>query len=104
MSEFKGTPGPWTVSDKKANGTKAYVDGSTGYIIAQSYCSPLQNVKYKDTWAEAEANAQLISAAPELLKALEDCVFLLETQFPNPAPNGQINRARAAIAKALGVA
>lgn len=47
-------------------------------------------------------NAHLIAAAPDLLVALKDALLLLDHEFPNPAPNGQIARARAAIAKAEG--
>jgi hypothetical protein len=73
----KHTPGPWAVSEKKANGTKAYVDGSAGYIVAQAYCSPSASTKYNELWAEAECNAQLIAAAPELLAALKDSAIMV---------------------------
>lgn len=48
--------------------------------------------------AEAEANGNLISAAPELLGALESCVAQMEAQMTAPF----LGRAREAIAKARG--
>lgn len=71
MTYSKHTPGPWKISEKRANGTKAYVDGSAGYVVAQAYCSPSSNIKYNDLWEEAEANARLIAAAPDLLHFAE---------------------------------
>jgi len=56
--------------------------------------------------AENEANADLISAAPDLLDALINMVDIAEqtvSWFPeNPNADGPLIRARAAIAKALG--
>lgn len=39
------------------------------------------------------------NADARLVEALRDCVALLERIYPNPAPNGQINRARAALSE-----
>lgn len=53
---------------------------------------------------EAEANADLIAAAPELLEALREMVEIAELTmgwFPAPpGANGPLIQARAAIAKA----
>lgn len=78
----KHTPGPWKVSEKKANGTKAYVEGAAGYVVAQSYCLPSTNIKYNDLWAEAEANARLIAAAPELLECLRELYAIVRGECP----------------------
>jgi septal ring factor EnvC (AmiA/AmiB activator) len=46
--------------------------------------------------AEAAAREERIAA---LERALIDCAAALEECYPNPAPNGQIARARATLAK-----
>ena len=52
-------------------------------------------------WKEAEANARLIAAAPELLEALQNMLGL--TEASDYMALGEIEQqARAAIAKALG--
>jgi hypothetical protein len=51
---------------------------------------------------EAEANARLIAAAPELLAAVRDCVEWLESVPLGDAPNRSVVAARAVIAKAEG--
>ena len=49
-----------------------------------------------------KANARLIAAAPELLEALEGMVRLLEVEDARLANFGEVDRARAALAKATG--
>ena len=65
MSEPKFTPGPW----RKSFTT---VDCGRGRYINQIWW------KQKDL-AEAEANARLIAAAPEMLNLLETFVEITET-------------------------
>lgn len=52
--------------------------------------------------AEAEANARLIAAAPELLEALEDVLGATLLAFPSLGHQPPVIRAVAAIAKARG--
>mgnify|MGYP003659480524 CR=1 FL=1 len=63
--EFKGTKGEWEV-----------VKGSNS-IWVESPLWSIVDVNKKDTQQEQEANAKLIAAAPELLKALQS----LQSQF-----------------------
>ncbi|EHO0270164.1 hypothetical protein KNE10_003604 [Salmonella enterica] len=78
MKEFKGTPGPWSLSegwidkhvsvDAKEHGAIALVlsDMESDYTCSE--------VKRAAKQAELSANAQLIAAAPELLDALRGLI------------------------------
>lgn len=83
------TPAPW-----KASQFGGSITGPDG----KSICAISNNIKRDQ--AEKLANARLIAAAPELLKALKD---LLDAQ-----PSGCVDhyaieaKARAAVAKATG--
>lgn len=111
MSEFKGTPGPWSVDTDIDDGY-----GETSVISYWVRGAPHPNAPgfdglvvaavVKDCVENSEANAKLIAAAPELLAALEaltaDRLFYIEGDT-----SGQMNVAvkayevaRAAIAKA----
>jgi len=73
-SLFKGTQGPWT-----ANGLHVSSEGKKSDIGQAFVKSNWEHGKLiKDT--EAEANAKLIAAAPELLEALQ---ALLNATYPN---------------------
>ncbi|HDT4632300.1 TPA: hypothetical protein QHQ25_002197 [Klebsiella pneumoniae] len=84
MQEFKGTPGPWHVSNENAlriRDDKSFVTVATaGYVTNE----------------EELATAYLIAAAPELLEALQ---LMLDSQV---LPVWHQSIARAAINKALG--
>lgn len=76
--EFKGTKGKWTLphfADPKSN-------CKCNYVLCESYCGSISSVNYSnygDDWRngdyppleEAKYNAYLISAAPEMLDALQ---------------------------------
>lgn len=98
MKEFKGTPGPWRVSEKRGDLIDIrHNDSGVGAISLN-----LAHVVARQSWLkEAEANAKLIAAAPELLEVLKlilsyhddgNCVLHKE----------DVSMARAAINKALG--
>jgi hypothetical protein len=53
---------------------------------------------------EADANARLIAAAPELLEALRDCLAFLERDMPIASSGPERRKAAEAIAKATGAA
>lgn len=95
MADIKHTPGPWfTFNDgKRVAGPESTIGAGQGVAL----CS--MRARSDD---EAKANALLIAAAPDLLDALKAALELLEREFPKPAPNGQIAKARRAIAKAEG--
>jgi len=101
MSEFKGTPGPWRVSEKRGD----LIDIRHQNNEPGAMSLNLAHVVSRLSWLkEAEANAQLIAAAPELLKELQllvACVIDLENYYDFSA-DVIVEDAQAAIAKALG--
>lgn len=97
MSKFKGTPGPWMV--RKWSGDEwpdrrisvgPESDGiATAVCISPRYCSETQ----------AEDDARLIAAAPELLEVLMEII----NEGGKFVMTADIHRkARSAIVKALG--
>src|SRR6185503_8907079 len=107
MSKAMHTPGPWTAS----NPQEVKVKPRTHHIILKG--PGLENIALISSWRsveteaeEAQANAHLIAAAPDLLEALE---LILEARTQekhlwNSAPGESPlhDRCRAAIAKARG--
>ena len=94
----KHTPGPWAVQDIKSDGTMVYrriCVGNTSVGSVGAYKLP------KGREAEAEANARLIAAAPELLEAFKRARSFLE-RGGSGAPFAAANALSAAIAKAEG--
>jgi hypothetical protein len=85
------TPGPWTTGPEVPN-----VYNDKGSVVAVTNPHML-------TEEEQWANAQLISAAPDLLKALEVLVFLTEVPIRNFGVAVEaFEDARAALKKAGG--
>lgn len=107
-NEPKWTPGPWTNSDGLVNGieTRAGFGPSnrTSLDIFDAAEWPLSLDQ------EAQANAHLIAAAPELYEALELAIFCMvaNEKIKNPewderaTPTSAIGKARAILAKARG--
>ena len=97
MSEVKHTPGPWFA------GVLAGPEMEETISIG-----PMEKeVHYEDCLCEvwhgnydAEANAKLIAAAPELLEALEELVESAKCAGWHPS---HIEQAKEVIAKAKGV-
>jgi hypothetical protein len=99
MSEFKGTPGPWDCWSGYNGFDKieAQVTAEDGDIVVASYNHLI---------VQGEANAKLISAAPDLLEALKDLkrelvlsdvdLDYIESHF-----RPWLNKAESAVAKAL---
>ena len=99
MGKFKGTPGPWRVSEKR--GDLIDIRHNSNGIGAISL--NLAHVVARQSWLkEAEANAKLIAAAPELLEALQRMVNKAHKQNWNDAYPEELQSAQAAINKALG--
>ena len=102
MSETKHTPGPWVADDNE------------GFSMWKIYSrmspsgSGVQGSRVADVIgdsAEADANAALIAAAPELLEALRLLLAECEHQAwigNMPDDRVEFGIARAAIAKAKG--
>src|ERR1700675_3155168 len=61
------TSGPWHV---------AYDDNNAPIVRAESSVTPIiaETQRFWRTYEQAEANAQLIAAAPDMVEALRECV------------------------------
>jgi len=99
------TAGPWEIDGNIA----VRSSGPNGRQVCLCEIT-VRGRQYNETYDEAEANARLIAAAPDLLEALTDALFLMELsetrEHPSwdrtAAPASAIGKARAAIAKADG--
>lgn len=95
MSEH--TPGPWTVREKVGPHLNTYYTiwadklGMDGNIV-RTY-APIDVQEHPD---QQEANARLISAAPDLLRALQEVAHHADDEY------GFMVDVRAAIVKATG--
>ena len=89
--EAKHTPGPWSYRDD--SGYCAQIDGSNGAVICCFDQDP------------HDADARLITAAPELLEALKDAINRIKSSLKllncdDEFIDREIAKARSAIAKA----
>lgn len=86
------TPGPWEWEKPYQ-----YSDGSTSWALSSNGRLVLRHAA--STWTVSDANARLIAAAPELLKALR---ALFDASDLDTTPLHIYQAARAALAKAEG--
>lgn len=98
---MKHTPGPWFIKPV----SNATVEGNLNIIQTESSTGKGYHVSYSAAWddnevtkIEAQANANLIAAAPDLLEALQEVVKVLDGAGCEAATV----KAKAAISKALG--
>jgi len=99
------TPGPWVVSDTNDEGDVYVSQTAKAGLYVAIALDPLYS---SEPTTEANANANLIAAAPDLLEACEriaelDCTdgyTLADSEYP--ALWDALHVARAAIAKARG--
>lgn len=68
MKEFKGTKGKWKILPTSEYPKWVDVTSKKG-VISRTFYGDIKTVVYKE---EAEANAKLIAAASDLLKALQN--------------------------------
>jgi hypothetical protein len=71
------TPGPW----------RAVYDGSSVWSVGPTddpQSERIAKVERRGTWEEANSNAQLLAAGPDLLAALKDCCAALGGVKVNP--------------------
>lgn len=97
--EVKHTPGPW-LRDGKTIYSLTHAGWRKGIEQFKNRFSATIQGDFETPIFELEANADLIAAAPELLKALRQCHFVLK-QHPDIYPHGGM-LAEKAIAKAEG--
>ncbi len=94
----KHTSGPWFVTGNMTRYVEARIGG--GLIQEVAACGPTDaDGGYGQ---QQEANARLISSAPDLLEALEGMVRKAQKQNWNDNYPAELSAAYAAIAKARG--
>ena len=103
MTQFKGTPGPWRVSEKRGDLIDIRHENNEPGAMSLN----LAQVVARQSWLkEAEANARLIAAAPELLEALQMALEWIDavpsdTLLPT-MPGFDRDEVNSIIIKALG--
>lgn len=95
MKEFKGTPGPWRVTEIDDDNLS---EMSSTMIIASELVVACVGPSNKTQLGDDKNNALLIAAAPELLEALIKLVDVVDDMTHGPSTDA----AHAAINKALG--
>ena len=98
MNEYNA---PWTFAiDKYDNKPNGWIKGADGtYIVEYAGCG-----SHEAEWTN-QKYVNLVSAAPDLLSALEDLLVeatILIGQYENPSEKGCVIKALAAIEKAYG--
>ena len=97
MTNQPYTPGPWKIDD--AWQTSTVIINDTYMVICQIH----------GLGPGANADGRLITAAPDLLEALQRFMKVMDESYDYPDTSGEVprlreaaNEARAAIAKATG--
>lgn len=115
MSEFKGTPGPWSVINTAdvfsalgaPSGDGVNADANDGWLIAdcENGFANVDGIHTELSLDVQRANAQLIAAAPDLLSIVMRVTALEGEWHPDRYRDEKsllLKDANAAIAKALG--
>ena len=89
------TPGPWRAKGQEVKGVMG-----VGVAFCGESSTHGSDGSYRVGPKEAESNARLTAAAPELLEALEDLVHQVDRD--NKPEWLDLDEAKAAIAKAYG--
>jgi len=101
MSEFKGTPGPWSINTDSEYACPR-IDAPNGRAVASAVQrDPHPALGHGISAEQAMDNARLIAAAPELFTALLDCVHVMERDLNGLAVvQPELKQARAALSRA----
>lgn len=96
-SKTKHTPGPWVIGQSGDLDTPIFCNGKDAINVFAGETGQLQ----------AEANARLIAAAPEMLEALERIIDQIDSTTSRVSNNYELLHAiligaRTAVAKAKG--
>lgn len=103
MEKFKGTPGPWFRVSLLTNSKLAIKSASKTFPIANAMVIDLS--RHENKFApdsEAEANANLIAAAPDLLEVIQIALEMLNKGVNISTHMALHENIKAAVAKALG--
>lgn len=98
-SEFKGTKGPWRIGDDDVSFEHVAHDTYHQICAGGGYHNARENNGFGLSGFMSIYDAQLISAAPELLEALQDALHAHDKH----GEHSEWDFAREAINKALGV-
>ena len=108
MKDFKGTKGEWTIVPDFRNPKILNADGQVIFEHNRNcwdigYDAPTgQEVHYYYSHNKMMANAKLISAAPDLLEALNELYEMVAIEKEVPLPITTHEKCQLAIEKALG--
>jgi len=105
--ELKHTKGPWTMEVVRTSVGVCFKVGPFPWKQGKlNHACIYADYPSGTDYAECEANARLIAAAPELLEAAQIGLAFALVKFGNldPDANAAFDRIRAAIAKATGPA
>ncbi len=94
MNDFEGTSGKFFAQSEELENGKVSVCVCDQYGNSIAFCGSSLGLP--------ERNAELFAAAPELLEALRDFVDLFPDVIDGDAIMPALDKAEAAIAKALG--
>jgi len=111
MNETKHTPKPWKYSFESVDPDWAVVTDASGHIVANVNSESGPDIPpLVSTTMPKEANAALISAAPDMLEALDVAEKIIRTArryFPKSIKNGNkfdLENACATVGKAIAKA
>lgn len=96
--ETKHTPGPWVFGKTTRQDQRLILGGPGRKYVASVTVQQIPRPMGIADESEREANARLITAAPEMLEALEELLSLPNKQRPQQV----WEEARVAVAKARG--
>ena len=110
MSIARYTPAPWTTKLSYAKDADGRLDVGIAATLMDRVGTPTVLIAGafgrvgQDIWLDAEANARLIAAAPDLYEAIKGSMEYLEEQFGDCDEGCKciMHDLRAAIAKAEG--
>lgn len=105
MSEFKGTKGPWCFKRKDDDTDNGGLYNSEGNLVC--HFGDSEQYYPTDGTPPDEDDIALITAAPDLLEALQNMIGafdnpIVRRKLPSDFNSEAIQSARAAITKALG--
>lgn len=104
MKEFKGTPGPWFVSDNHSEVNEKLSDKGYHFISTESgFYSDEHDSGFELAGCISIADANLIAAAPDLLEALQCAIDHVREQAKHDGlAFGHLQVCQKAIARSLG--
>ncbi len=89
---FKGTPGPWEIKHSESKDAWNVIGTTLGGKYKVARCPYVKHDKvftpdnfnlFQKEREEAEANAKIIAAAPEMLEMLERTAEIMQKFFPH---------------------